>query len=100
MGTGYPRRVRAPHIDLSSVAVKAEVLAKSLSEVANSLGVKTKAVISHMNHPLGLAVGNSLEVGLFQFNGMIRYIFYTFIKYVFFFSLKSKLRLHRSTKCL
>ena len=51
--------------------VKAEVLAKSLSEVANSLGVKTKAVISHMNHPLGLAVGNSLEVGLFQFNWMI-----------------------------
>jgi len=40
----------------------AEVLAKSLSDVANSLGVKTKAVISHMNHPLGLAVGNSLEV--------------------------------------
>jgi thymidine phosphorylase len=40
----------------------AETLAKSLSEVANSLGVKTKAVLSHMNHPLGLAVGNSLEV--------------------------------------
>lgn len=39
-----------------------EELALSLRRTAASLGVNTTAVISHMNAPLGNAVGNSLEV--------------------------------------
>jgi len=37
-------------------------LADGLVTTASSLGVKTTAVISNMNTPLGMAVGNSLEV--------------------------------------
>ena len=33
-----------------------------MAETAQSLGVTTSSVISHMNAPLGQAVGNSLEV--------------------------------------
>lgn len=40
----------------------AEKLAVALAQNANSLGIKTSVVISHMNSPLGFAVGNSLEV--------------------------------------
>lgn len=37
-------------------------LAKSLIETGNNFGVKTEAVISDMNQPLGKFVGNALEV--------------------------------------
>jgi pyrimidine-nucleoside phosphorylase len=40
----------------------ARELAESLVDVGNSFGIKTIAVITDMNEPLGMAVGNSLEV--------------------------------------
>jgi len=41
---------------------KAEEMASALKQTSESLGVSTTAVISHMESPLGKAVGNSLEV--------------------------------------
>merc|ERR1719483_1540102 len=41
---------------------KAEEMAAALKQTSESLGVSTTAVISHMESPLGRAVGNSLEV--------------------------------------
>jgi pyrimidine-nucleoside phosphorylase len=40
----------------------ARKLARSMVEIGNSFGVKTIAVITDMNDPLGMTVGNSLEV--------------------------------------
>lgn len=40
----------------------AEAMANALLQTSRALGVKTSAVISHMQSPLGLTVGNSLEV--------------------------------------
>ncbi len=34
----------------------------AMVDAANSLGVATSAVLSHMDAPLGRAAGNSLEV--------------------------------------
>lgn len=41
---------------------EAEAMTTALLETSRSLGVRTSALISHMASPLGLAVGNSLEV--------------------------------------
>ena len=41
---------------------EAEVLARSLVEVANGAGVKTTALMTDMNQPLADAAGNALEV--------------------------------------
>ncbi len=40
----------------------AEKLAQSLTTVANLMGIHTTAVISQMNDPLGMCIGNALEV--------------------------------------
>jgi pyrimidine-nucleoside phosphorylase len=37
-------------------------LARAMVDVGNSMNVKTVAIITNMNQPLGLAVGNSLEM--------------------------------------
>ncbi|GFG35736.1 hypothetical protein Cfor_03921 [Coptotermes formosanus] len=41
---------------------KARTLASMLIKVSSGLGVKTRAVLTRMNTPIGRAVGNSLEV--------------------------------------
>ena len=40
----------------------ARALAESLVSVSNELGVKTKAIITDMNQPLGRMIGNAVEV--------------------------------------
>ncbi|MDY3828180.1 MAG: pyrimidine-nucleoside phosphorylase [Clostridium sp.] len=40
----------------------ATLLAREMVEIGNNVGIKTIAVISDMNQPLGYAVGNSLEI--------------------------------------
>jgi thymidine phosphorylase len=37
-------------------------LARSMVDVANGMGIRTTAVLTSMQHPLGCAIGNSLEV--------------------------------------
>ncbi len=41
---------------------QAEALARSLVAVANELGVKTTALLTDMNQPLGCMIGNAVEV--------------------------------------
>jgi len=43
-------------------ADQAEVLAKSIVQVANSAGVKTSALLTDMNAPLAYSAGNALEI--------------------------------------
>ena len=40
----------------------AEELARSMVDAANGMGIHTTAVLTSMEHPLGCAIGNSLEV--------------------------------------
>lgn len=40
----------------------AKTLARTMVDIGNAFGVKTIAVITDMNEPLGMAIGNSLEV--------------------------------------
>ena len=41
---------------------QAEVLAQSMADAANGMGISTSVVLSTMNQPLGCAVGNALEI--------------------------------------
>ena len=41
---------------------KAVELARSMVDAANGMGIRTTAVLTSMHHPLGCAIGNSLEV--------------------------------------
>ena len=41
---------------------RAEELARSMVDAANGMGIRTTAVLTSMEHPLGCAIGNSLEV--------------------------------------
>ena len=41
---------------------RAEELARSMVDAANGMGIHTTAVLTSMEHPLGCAIGNSLEV--------------------------------------
>ncbi|HIE63673.1 MAG: thymidine phosphorylase [Methanobacteriota archaeon] len=41
---------------------EATKLARSMSAVANALGIQTTSILSDMNSPLGCAVGNALEI--------------------------------------
>ena len=41
---------------------EAAKLARSMSAVANALGIQTTSILSDMNSPLGCAVGNALEI--------------------------------------
>ncbi|MCL4117712.1 UNVERIFIED_CONTAM: hypothetical protein GTU68_002338 [Idotea baltica] len=41
---------------------KARLLAQTMVEIGTTLQVKTKAILTNMSEPLGMAVGNSLEV--------------------------------------
>ncbi|ELT96810.1 hypothetical protein CAPTEDRAFT_177354 [Capitella teleta] len=41
---------------------EAEDLARNLVNVSNGMGINTKAIMSRMDHPIGLAIGNALEV--------------------------------------
>jgi len=41
---------------------RAVKLARSMVDVANGMGIHTTAVLTSMQHPLGCAIGNSLEV--------------------------------------
>ena len=37
-------------------------LARSMVDVANGMGIRTTAILTSMQHPLGCAIGNSLEI--------------------------------------
>ena len=37
-------------------------LAKSMVETGNKMGIKTTALLTEMNNPLGLMSGNALEI--------------------------------------
>ena len=41
---------------------QAEVLAQSMADAANGMGISTSVVLSTMDQPLGCAVGNALEI--------------------------------------
>jgi len=41
---------------------RAVELARSMVDVANGMGIRTTAVLTSMQHPLGCAIGNSLEI--------------------------------------
>merc|ERR1711971_636764 len=57
---GY--RVQLTLKEITRLLEDAEAMANALLQTSRALGVKTSAVISHMQSPLGLTVGNSLEV--------------------------------------
>ena len=42
--------------------MKMQKIAKAMVRIGNNVGRQTMAVISDMSQPLGLAIGNSLEV--------------------------------------
>ena len=41
---------------------QAEKLARSMKEIAESIGITTTCLVTSMDHPIGYAVGNSLEI--------------------------------------